>query len=345
MRQVESLRALAAVGVLLGHAYGLGHGFVATRLQDKVALGGLMGVFLFFVLTGYLLFWPFARRDFGNGARVHLRDYARNRAVRILPLYYVAVVVLLILEEGGGSLEQWWRFLTFSQNFSKETANTVDGPMWTLVVEFQFYVLLPVLAVVLARISRRRKRPAALVLLAAAVVSCIVHEVHHGPFYVWSLSLISTFAFFAAGMLLAFLRLEWTARTPTALKGPFGHSDTWFGLGVVLWLTVMTQYEYWFLLAVSGFLTVGAFVLPLRDGWARRALAWKPLAILGVASYSLYLWHYPILERLQETSTFDSGPWLVLVTLPLLIPVALTSYGLIEAPFLRLRRRWFATAA
>ncbi len=59
-------------------------------------------MFLFASLSGYLLLWPFVRHTFGEGAPVDLRTYARNRAVRILSLYYFAVILLLIVQESGG---------------------------------------------------------------------------------------------------------------------------------------------------------------------------------------------------------------------------------------------------
>ena len=84
-------------------------------------MGGGFGVWLFFVLTGYLLFWPFAKEGFGGG-RVDLRAYARNRALRILPLYLAVLLVLFPLQEHGGSPGQWLRFLP--------SARTSRSPRW-----------------------------------------------------------------------------------------------------------------------------------------------------------------------------------------------------------------------
>src|SRR3954454_8715517 len=112
--RIESLRALAALGVLLGHAYGWSHhwqGLFAT-FSGRLVLSGGFGVFLFFALSGYLLFLPFARAAFGSGGRIDVRRYALNRAVRILPLYYVVIGTYLVIhDEGVGA--KWWRFLLF----------------------------------------------------------------------------------------------------------------------------------------------------------------------------------------------------------------------------------------
>src|SRR5690348_5029166 len=81
--RVESLRALAALAVLEGHVFGANVAYGRSAYDSwwhRTLLGGGFGVYLFFVLSGYLLYLPFARRDFGAGRRTHLRSYARNRA-------------------------------------------------------------------------------------------------------------------------------------------------------------------------------------------------------------------------------------------------------------------------
>src|SRR3954452_2209266 len=87
--RIESLRAIAALGVLLGHQFVVSEGLRFDTYWHKLIMGGGFGVDLFFALTGYLLFWPFARRWLADGPPVNLRRYALNRALRILPLYYV----------------------------------------------------------------------------------------------------------------------------------------------------------------------------------------------------------------------------------------------------------------
>jgi peptidoglycan/LPS O-acetylase OafA/YrhL len=70
-----------------------------------------------------------------------------------------------------------------------------------------------------------------------------------------------------------------------------------------------------------------------------RALDWRPLAALGVASYSLYLWHQPLLARLELETGLGFLP-LLAVGLPLCAAVAAVTYLTVERPFLRMRRRW-----
>ena len=96
--RIESLRAIAALAVLAGHVIVVA---APTEVNDnllyKLLFGGGLGVFFFFGLTGYLIFWPFAQRYFGEGDTVDLGRYAVNRLVRILPLYYAVVFFSLVI--------------------------------------------------------------------------------------------------------------------------------------------------------------------------------------------------------------------------------------------------------
>jgi peptidoglycan/LPS O-acetylase OafA/YrhL len=99
------------------------------------------------------------------------------------------------------------------------------------------------------------------------------------------------------------------------------------------------------LMTPAAFLIVGACVLPLRAGPFVNALQWRPLALLGVASYSLYMWHYPILDALHGTGGIDGFGALAAVGVAAIVAAAAVSYAVIESPFLRLRRQWARSAA
>ena len=344
--RIESLRALAALAVLESHAWGISHGWYGGAIADsfphRVLLGGGSGVFVFFALSGYLLAWPFFKRDFGGGQPIDLRRYALNRVLRILPLYYVAVVVLLLVQEGGGSLGQWWRFALLAENFSETTLRQVDTPLWSVVVEIHFYALLPLFALGLAALTRRRRGLAfaALVAIGLAGIAFRHWALARSPHTVQMLrySLPGTFYFFVPGMLLALMRVAWQERRPVAVRGILESPTAWLLAAVPFWAVHFDRYWDW-PAAVGSFLVVGACVLPLRDAAPVRALEWRPLATLGIASYSLYVWHMPIVEALERAVDAGYGPLLGL-GLAVCIPVALVSYRLIEAPLLRLRRRW-----
>lgn len=350
--RLESLRALAALGVLIGHIFGQSRQYASGATLDsfwhRTLFGGGFGVFLFFTLTGYLLFWPFARRYFGPGRPVDLHRYAINRVLRIVPLYVAAVVVLMVLREHGGTASQWWRFLTLSENFSPHTILTLDGPMWSLVVEIHFYVLLPVLAFGLARATNGSRLRAGAALLALAGASWLAHR-HavgsSGRRLLLEYSLPATFMYFVPGMLLALLRLQWLEKPPRWLRGALSSADLWLIAAGAFTLLQFRDYSSSTLIAIASFLALGACVLPLRRGRLVSLLEWRPLATIGIASYSLYIWHDPIVIWLGGLSGIPhSFAAQVVIAGSLCIAVALISYRLIEVPFLKLRRPWVGAA-
>lgn len=289
------------------------------------------------------------RRYFGPGSAIELRRYARNRILRILPLYLVAVIVLLLIQEHGGTWGQWWRFLTLSQNYSTHTILTVDGPMWSLVVEIHFYLLLPLLAYGLAWASSRSRARAAVILVLLGVVSWFInrHAVDaSGRRVLLEYSLPATFMYFVPGMLLALLRLQWMERRPDWLRGPLASGQVWLIGAIAFALLQFRDYSSPTMIAIATFLAVGACVLPLRHGRLVRWLDWRPLAVIGVASYSLYIWHDPIVTWLGGLSGLPHG-YLAQLAIAggVCVAVALISYRVIETPFLRLRRPWSPSGA
>ena len=329
--RIESLRAIAALSVLGGHVF-LFKLSAAGGFANRLVEAGRYGVWLFFALSGYLLFRPFVRSRYGEGGPIDLRRYALNRALRILPLYYVVVAVLLVLNEHGGSFGQWWRFATLSESFFRSTVGTLDTPIWSLAVELQFYALLPLLAWLLLRGSKRR---AALLLgaLAAASLAVWAVKVHApaAPDLRWRYSLPATFLNFTSGMFLALV-----ATDRRRLPGSTGLIIA----SLPVWL-VASQAIRWAepLCALAALLVVAAVALPVREGALVRALGWRPLAAAGVASYSLYLWHVPLLQALERHAQLGTAE-LLLAGAALALATAGVSYLVVERPFLRLRRRW-----
>jgi peptidoglycan/LPS O-acetylase OafA/YrhL len=115
----------------------------------------------------------------------------------------------------------------------------------------------------------------------------------------------------------------------------------WLMASVPLWLAACWLPRADALAAPASFLVVGAVAMPVRRGHLLGCLDWRPLAILGTASYSLYLWHVPIGVAIWGSGWAPRGfISLLVVVLPICILAALASYAVIETPFLRLRRSW-----
>jgi peptidoglycan/LPS O-acetylase OafA/YrhL len=207
-----------------------------------------------------------------------------------------------------------------------------------------FYALLPLLARALAWRARASPGRAAARLIALGLLSLLfrfwVTKWSSAPLP-WRYSLPATFLFFVPGMLVALLRCRWDGFHTSGLRALAFHSEVWLLAAVALWLITCLDYDLLPLLTLSSGLMVGGCVLPLRRGVSVGVLEWRWLAAIGVASYSLYLWHVPVISLITGTDVPGYGASGLLVrVLPLALAVALLSYRLIEVPFLRLRRRW-----
>jgi peptidoglycan/LPS O-acetylase OafA/YrhL len=345
---IESLRAMAALSVLVFHIFYVDaqHARHPQSLAYQAGLSGRYGVFLFFSISGYLLFKPFVDAHLGRGGGVSLRRYARNRALRILPLYYVILLILFLGSNGVIPGSEALRYALFLENYSAHTIYRVDTPMWSLVVEVQFYVLLPLLAIALARWGGGRPKRWLLTLGAIGAASyaarwILVYQQPYSPTQLeWTASLPTNLVFFIPGMVLAVLVSQREFVTRWCSRAGWGSAGAWAGVASALWvLTIVgwpTQRAFEADILIGSFLVLGTCVLPLKPSPALRFLSWRPLALIGVISYSLYLWHENFVLLLAPQLR---SPWLgIAVLLPLCLAWAAGSYYLIERPFLRQRR-------
>src|SRR4051812_945876 len=219
---LDPLRAVAALAIVVTHTAELG-GFNHAHALGAWTVRLDSGVAVFFALSAFLLYRPFvaARLDGRDSPRV--RRYARRRALRILPAYWVAVVALGILDAAhtpGVFGDKWWVYWGLLQSWSKETIIQGVGVAWSLSVEMAFYVLLPVYALALARVLRRfdRDRQARLELAflgASAVAAVLVRGAVHAqwPGSVFGNQFPGCWTWFTGGLALA-VASSWLAQKP-----------------------------------------------------------------------------------------------------------------------------------
>lgn len=353
------MRACAALVVLVSHVYDFTYfPSTYTSVAGHLAIAASWGVFVFFALSGYLIFLPFARHWWGSRPPLSYSRYVANRALRILPIYYVVLIAYTAWHRDGGQWSQLGRFAVFWQNYSIYTIYRVDGPMWSLVNEVQFYLLLPLLAFGLGVVTRRSRTGAVVGLLLIAVGSggarlwfwlatsntSTLVQFHQPHWYPWIVSLPLTLVFFVPGMLLAMMRVAWDERRPRWASGWLGRGEVWFVAGLVVLAIgcISSRIQVAQLVAAIGaFGLVGACVLPFDTAPRLGFLDWRWLASIGLASYSVYLVHQPIVELLVAASWYPNGFVAVLVgALAITLALAAIGYLLVERPFLSLRRGW-----
>src|SRR5258707_1058093 len=161
---LDGVRALAILFVLAFHIDWTNKQYFyaswqANPLAASVALAGGTGVTLFFVLSGFLLFMPYAKALLYAGRWPLARTFYVRRALRIIPGYYLSLLILVLLEERNyflpANLPKLGLFLSFLMDSSGQTFRQLDGPYWTLAVEWQFYMLLALLALGVLLLVRR----------------------------------------------------------------------------------------------------------------------------------------------------------------------------------------------
>lgn len=149
------------------------------QLVSALAYSGDTGVDLFFILSGFLLFMPYAKALLFDGNWPSMRKFYIKRALRILPAYYVTLVLMIIIFHPEAIQPQHlWDLFTFFILVKDSTPlafGLINGPFWTLAVECQFYVFLPILVLGIALIVRRKNDfPAQRLFLLALTLSGLI---------------------------------------------------------------------------------------------------------------------------------------------------------------------------
>lgn len=373
---LDAMRAVAALSIVVTHASGVSTFNTVNPLGAYTARLNF-GVTIFFLLSGFLLYRPFvaARRD--GRPPITPRAFMRRRVLRIVPAYWVALGLLAIYPGLLGFSEHWWRFFTFTQIYWSASTVQGIGPAWTLAIEASFYVILPFLAVAIARL-----RPGVrgeLALLAAIAIAVIAFrwaiQEWTPPFSGWRVlhnTLLSYLDWFAYGMMLAVVSVATHGREAgsavlrTIVRRPW---LPWLAAAVVFWFVAtrlglsrgfyVTYTQVNFLGEHVGYALTAALLLTpaifgdWAGGWPRRLLATSWMGWLGLVSYGIFLWHSTIMLEINRHGAQGWLPFsgflsLLLATLAIVIPIAAASYYLIERPALRLkdpRRRRSARAA
>jgi peptidoglycan/LPS O-acetylase OafA/YrhL len=363
----ESLRAIAALSVLFYHTGGWSKVNLLTwygAFTSKLHLG----VTLFFLISGFLLYRPHAVQMLGGPAAPPVGDYALRRAFRILPAYWVALTVLSLWPGLSGVFTtDWWVYYGLLQSYRSGWSLQGIGVAWSLSVEIAFYVLLPLLAAVLSRAGRRLDSPGRmrlqLLAFAALAMGGLFFRAAIQDARVWGLTLPANSLGFLVGMSTAAVS-AWSERRESewrATRWITAHSGWCWALSAVLF--VATSLSPAFPRAFSNVpQTAAAYtaesvvytsiallvMLPAvfgehAGGMPRRVLRSRILSWIGKISYGVFLWHLPLLETLQVRFFSHLTPAPAFVALALLIvPLALffgwLSWRWIEVPALRVAR-------
>jgi peptidoglycan/LPS O-acetylase OafA/YrhL len=317
---LDGLRGIAILLVIWYHLW-LVSGYVAlSGPLQAIVENGFLGVDLFFFVSGFCICYPYARARHERRSRPPLRQFIERRAWKILPSYVLALVAFAILYHArfAGFLDEAWQFaahLAFVHVWFWPTFGSFSGPLWTLGVEVQFYVLFALLA------PQIERRP--LVVYAAFVAISIVYRIALTAFGVdndfgWDNQLPAVLDVFGAGMFGAFAFVQLRGQGGPQPKLAMGCAilalgSIAYGLNaataahaggsdsVLRWLNA---WRVTFGPVLILFALGVAFGSPLL----RKVVALPALAWLSLVSYNAYLWNLEIAVAIQNAG----GPaWVV----------------------------------
>jgi peptidoglycan/LPS O-acetylase OafA/YrhL len=316
---LDGLRALSIVLVFSGHLYGTSN-YPRNAFTHALSEYAHFGVQVFFVISGFLITLLLLREHDRTG-RIDLRSFYLRRTLRIFPAAFAYITAMAILHYPLGYLRYAY---TYTMCYAGQGRPWVLGHLWSLSVEEQFYLFWP-LAMAFA-FSWRRKAGIA-VLLGAPIARLLF----------WQMGMRDIDEYFpavadnlAAGCLLACYRSELLLRAPILTR-------TYVFLPLVALalatpLIALRVREYILLGGLIPILiAVCLFAATERADWA---LNNRLTGLIGLLSYSLYLWQQPFLNRNSE-HWWTAFP----VNILLALRCAGASYLLVEKPFLRLKAR------
>jgi peptidoglycan/LPS O-acetylase OafA/YrhL len=363
---LDGLRAIAALAVFFVHFQqfsGIGGSFLFIDFE-RWMVNGNTGVALFFVLSGFLLSMPFWH-SFKSNEFPNIRRYFINRAARIIPLYYLFLFGLLAIKGLQGSdvnFNNVISHLFFLHNLKDYQVMSLNPPFWTLAVEFQFYLLLPLLFLLLFKLGLRK---AQLLCFLFIPITYLSYRYFMGQMAIhndWPINIPLIWPFgvsveSAAGQSLTYSLF---AHLPHFLIGMFAasfykHSTSkwaeavfWISISL-LFVVLATELDEWLQLDfgrynfpfVPTLLGVIVFTAP-QAKWARRFLEFSVLKWIGVISYGVYLFHYPIQKatlKAFEAINMDVSECVMLylsITLLVTLLVSHIAYILVERPVMKI---------
>lgn len=342
---LDIVRAVAALAVLTYHVW-------LYRLPDPThprrngsldfALFELrIGLVVFFVMSGYLLYRPLLR---GATAprMVPLGAYYWRRIVRIVPGYYLAILgtiaMLWSLDGTPGvrlpDASDLWMFAFFLQNYSGDTLLTLNAPTWTLAVQAAFYLVFP-LFLLAASFAGRRAWLVPVGLIGFGMFwNWLTFALEWGP--VARLALPAMLPYLVLGMVIAHLPPLATRRSAVTML--FGGitlamaNGVWHALGFGDWaLGVLRDLPG----AIGYALIIAACAQPVIG-----AAEWlRPFESVGRWSYGIFLWHLPILLLIKGHGRMPDSAvltWAMLVTIA--VAVGAAEWRFVERPLLERSR-------
>jgi peptidoglycan/LPS O-acetylase OafA/YrhL len=371
----------------------------ANPLASSISTAGGIGVTLFFVLSGFLLFMPFAKALLYKTNWPLARVFYMRRVLRILPAYYVSLFLIILFQHPEylhrDHLKNLALFLTFFMDSSRTTFRQLNGPYWTLATEWQFYMLLPLIALgialVVSRVPIKRRLPAVTFCLLGIIAWGLFirywglyylkypsqtflvprSELNDGMFFLFGITGKYT-EDFAIGMFISLCYIY--SQHPTTdgkIARRWQRLSPWMWAGGILIVVfnAMWHFKDFYVTTSWPFLTslmpefdwlnemilaigFGACIAAILYGSAslKSIFNWPLLRWVGLISFSLYIWHLPLLVLFQSyvmpllqglhLNRYATYSLYWLWVLVVIVPFSFLSYLIVEKPWMKLGDHW-----
>jgi peptidoglycan/LPS O-acetylase OafA/YrhL len=344
MPGLDGLRALAVLAV------------IAYHLNFPWAPGGLLGVCIFFVLSGYLI-TDILVNQWQTGGAINLKEFWLGRARRLLPALFVmltGVIAWLAFIDPGRLTSlwndvvaalfyysNWWLIFHQVSYFASFGPPSPLGHLWSLAVEEQFYLFWPLLLWLGLCFIARKKRLIGLIMALAvtsAIAMAVIYQPGLDPSRVYYGTDTRAFALLSGAVLAMLwpsrkLSAEITSRSRRLLDA----AGTVALLAVLYMIWQSNQYQTFlyygglFLFSIVSAVLVAVLAHPASI--LGRIFGMQPLRWLGVCSYGIYLWHYPVIVLTSPVvNTGGLDVVLAIEQILLTILLAAISWYFIEAP-------------
>ena len=338
---LDGMRGVCIIAVVVFHA-------CAVAGLDGWMRGGFIGVSVFFTLSGFLI-TSLLLREHGTTGRIHLSSFWARRIRRLWPASFVVVLVVIILSAtahlaaraSDAVAATWsvtnWHVIAGGEGKLLQTIVGPLGPTWSLAVEEQFYIVLALLLVVVAR-SRRPE----VVLTTIAALGVLVPVVLSNVLTDWQPSLEFNTLLRMPELFMGVLLAVWHGGGRRRVGGA-ATADVVAGAGLAVLVGLFLFVDYsppWLLrggyalVALVAALTLAGL---LQRGRVARLLSWPPLRWLGTVSYSLYLVHWPVMSVLTRDRTGYEGWLLAGIVVAVSVSVAWALHLFVERPVRRMR--------
>jgi peptidoglycan/LPS O-acetylase OafA/YrhL len=357
--EVDGLRFLAIAAVLFHHLVSIylpatgrvekiattadWFGAAGESWFIKAAYCGHFGVNLFFVISGFILAIPFVKRALANQPPPGLKSYYWRRVTRIEPPYLICLVIYLLLKwhdgnEISGLLPNFLASAFYLHGPLYGRESTINGVAWSLEVEIQFYLIVPLLV---RGFTLRDSRLRRATLLVAIIIFGLFSQMYIYPYApAWMrTSVVNFMHYFLAGFLLADLYLSGDGRRA---------GQSWWGDGLailagaaIFWILLGFGHLYFILPLVVAALYVGIYL----GRFANRLIRLRWVVIIGGMCYTIYLYHVMIISQAFVRTGYLSSTarsfeldflYQCLIICPLILIISAILFVTTEKPFMKL---------